>query len=53
MSNAPAWSSTVRIASRCVAQQSTPTQWPSPPWIDTTLGKPRRLEASSAARPVG
>ncbi len=50
--SAPACPRTARIARRCVPQHS-PTQWPSPPWIETAFGTPRRRLASSAARPVG
>ena len=52
ISTAPAWSSTRTMASRCVSQQE-PTQWPSPPWMDTTLGTPVSREASSTAHPHG
>ena len=47
-----AWSSTVTIANRCVSQHE-PTQCPSPPWIDTTVGTPVSREASSAIQPHG
>ena len=47
-----AWSNTRVMARRCVSQQL-PTQWPSPPWIDTTVGTPMIRDASSAIQPQG
>ena len=52
ISNASAVSSTRCMARRWVWQHD-PTQWPSPPWIDTTTGIPDRFAARTAAQPVG
>ena len=52
ISSALAWASTSHMATRWVSQQE-PTQWPSPPWIETTLGTPSLRAASSTAQPVG
>jgi hypothetical protein len=52
ISSASAPSSTRSIASRWVSQQE-PTQWPSPPWIETTVGTPISRAASSTAQPLG
>jgi len=52
MSRALAWASTSHMATRWVSQHE-PTQCPSPPWIETTVGTPMRRAASSVAQPVG
>ena len=33
--------------------QQVPTQWPSPPWIDTAVGTPVDRDACSTASPGG
>ena len=52
ISTAPAWSRTVVMAALWVLQQ-VPTQWPSPPWIDTAVGTPVDRDACSTASPGG
>ena len=52
MRSALAWASTAHMATRWVSQHE-PSQWPSPPWIETTVGTPISLAASSVAQPVG
>lgn len=52
ISRALAWFSTRSIAARCVSQHA-PTQCPSPPWMETTVGTPACRAASSTAQPLG